>query len=72
MLVAASKQIPLLMVGEFGLGGIPTTVRQFSPYGSPGHSERTSGADGASKRERGGDRQHLSPAKGHGVGPEGR
>ena len=72
MLVAVSKQVPLLMVGEFGLGGIPTAVGQFSPYRSPGQSERTTGADGASKRERGGDRQHLSPAKGHGIGPEGR
>ena len=45
MLVAASKQFPLLMVGEFGLGGIPTAVGQFSPYRSPGQSERTRGAD---------------------------
>ena len=45
MLVAASKQFPLLMVGEFGLGGIPTVVGQFSPYRSPGQSERTRGAD---------------------------
>ncbi len=56
MLVAASKQGPLLVVGEFGLGGIPTAVGQFSPYRSPGHSERTRGADGASKGERGGER----------------
>ena len=40
-----SKQFPLLMVGEFGLGGIPTAVGQFSPYHSPGQSERTRGAD---------------------------
>ncbi len=56
MLVTASKQVPLLMVGEFGLGGIPTAVGQFSPYRSPGHSERTSGADRGSKGKRGGDR----------------
>ena len=55
-LVAASKQVPFLMVGEFGLGGIPTAVGQFSPYRSPGHSERTRRADRASKGERGGDR----------------
>ena len=70
MSVAASKQVPLPMVGEFGLGGTLTAVGQFSPYRSPGHSERTRGADGASKRERGGDGQHLSPAKGHGIGPD--
>src|SRR6266478_2729728 len=62
MLVAASTQVPLLMVGEFGLGGIPTAVGQFSPYRSPGHSERTRGAGSASKRERGGDCQRPSSA----------
>jgi hypothetical protein len=41
MLVAASKQFPFLMVREFGFGGIPTDVGQFSAYRSPGHSERT-------------------------------
>jgi hypothetical protein len=45
MLAAAAKRFPLLMVSEFGLGGIPTTVGQFSPFRSPGHSERTSRAD---------------------------
>ena len=34
----------------------PTDVGQFLPQGSPGHSERTRSADGASKGERGGDR----------------
>src|SRR2546429_5071056 len=29
MSLAASKQLPLLIVGEFGLGGIPTAVGQF-------------------------------------------
>src|SRR6266576_4798898 len=56
MLVAASKQ--------FGLGGIPTAVGQFSSYRSPGQSERTRGGNGGSKGERGADRQHLTPAKG--------
>src|ERR671927_617222 len=60
------------MLGEFGLGGLPTAVGQFSPYRSPGHSERTSRADGASKGERGGDGQHLSPAKGRASDEEGR
>ena len=40
-LSATSEQFPLLIVGEFGLGGIPTDVGRFSPYRSPGHSERT-------------------------------
>jgi hypothetical protein len=65
--VAASKQFALLMVGKFSLGGILAGVGQFSPYRSPGHSQRTRGTDGANKRERGGDCQHLSPAKGHGI-----
>lgn len=56
MVVAASKQSPLLMVGEFGLGSIPTDVAQFSPYRSPGHNERARGAGRARNAERGGDR----------------
>ena len=72
MLVAASKQFPLLMVGEFGLGGIPTDVEQFWPYRSPGQGERTGGADRASNGERGCDRYHVSPAKGRGLGEDGR
>ena len=56
MLVAVSKQFPLLMVGEGGLGSLSTAVEQISPYRSPGHSERTRRADRASKGERGGDR----------------
>src|SRR6185437_12441764 len=69
--VTASKQISLLIVGEFGLGGIPRDVAQFLPQRSPGHCERTSGADGAGKGEGGGDRQHVCPAKGRGLGEEG-
>jgi len=60
------------MVGEFGLGGIPTDVGQFSPDRSPRHSERTRGAGGASKGERSGDRQHLTPAEGRASDEEGR
>src|SRR5882762_7534012 len=72
MLVAASKQFPLLIVGEFGLGGIPTAVGQFSPYRSPGQSERTRGGNGGSKGERGADRKHLTPAKRCAPDEEGR
>jgi hypothetical protein len=72
MLVPASKQFPLLIVGEFGLGGIPTAVGQFSPYRSPGQSERTRGGNGGSKGERGADRQHLTPAKRCAPDEEGR
>src|SRR5207247_8810693 len=72
MLAAASKQFPLLIVGECGLGGIPTAVGQFSPYRSPGQSERTRGGNGRSKGERGADRQHLTPAKGCAPDEEGR
>src|SRR6266576_2082748 len=64
MLVAASKQ--------FGLGGIPTAVGQFSSYRSPGQSERTRGGNGGSKGERGADRQHFTPAKGCAPDEEGR
>lgn len=39
---------------------------------SPGQSERTRGTDRGSKGERGRDRQHVSPAKRRGFGPEGR
>ena len=60
------------MVDELGLGGIPRDVGQFSPYRSPGHSERTRRAGGACKGERSGDRQHLTPGKGRASDEEGR
>src|SRR5690348_3764829 len=72
LLGAAPKQFLLLMVGELDLGGIPTPVGQFLPYRSPSYSERASGADPASQRQRGGERQHISPAKGRGLGEDGR
>src|SRR5258705_13985001 len=70
MSVGASKQFPLLVVGEFGLGGIPAAGGQFSPYRSPGHGERTRGADRGGEDQRGGERQHISPTKGRGLGEE--
>src|SRR5690242_1617772 len=70
--VAASKQFPLLTICEFGLGGIPTGVGQFSPYRSSRQSERTGGASGARNSERRGDRQHLTPAKGRASDEKGR
>jgi hypothetical protein len=72
MLVAAPRQLPILMVGEFGSGDIPTAFGQFSASRSPGQSERTRGAHRACNGERRGERQHVSPAKGHGPGEEGR
>jgi len=55
MCVAASKQFPLLMVGESGRGGIPTLVGQFSHSRSPGQSERARGGDRASNGKCRGD-----------------
>jgi len=71
MSVTASKQVSLLIVGEFGLGRIPGDVGQVLPQRSPGHCDRTGGADGAGKGEGGDDRQHVCPAKGRGLGEEG-
>jgi hypothetical protein len=71
-LVAASNQFPLLEVGQFGVGGIPPDVGQFSPYRSPGQSERTRGTHRASSGDRWDYHQHVSPAKRCGPGEDGR
>src|SRR6266581_1571988 len=61
MSVTASEQLPLFVLGKFGLGRIPTGAREFSPFSPSGHGQRTSSADRARRGEHGTEYQELSP-----------
>src|SRR5438093_5290854 len=61
MSVTESKQLPLFVLGKFGLGRIPTGAAEFSPFSASGHGQRTSSADRARRGEPGTEHQELSP-----------
>src|SRR5439155_19027261 len=60
MSVTASEQLPLFVLGKFGLGRIPTGAGEFSPFSPSGHGQRTSSADRARHGEHGTEHQELS------------
>src|SRR5687767_7693826 len=63
MSVTASKQLPLFILGKFGLGRIPTGAGEFSPLSPSGHGQRTSGADRTRHGEGRAEHQELPPQR---------